>query len=46
VADADYSGLAAGVEVTTAILIDDPAVVAANGDGIPFAKISREEGGG
>jgi hypothetical protein len=45
VADADYGGLAAGVEVTTAILIDDPAAVAANRDGILFAKISREEGG-
>ena len=45
VADADYRGLAAGVEEPATILIDDPTAFAANGDGIRLAKISREEGG-
>ena len=37
VADADYRGLAAGVEVAAAILIDDPTAFAAYGHGIRFA---------
>ena len=45
VADVYYRCLAAGVEVTTTILINDPAALAANNDGIVFAKISGEEGG-
>jgi len=45
VADADYGGLAAGVEKTTAASVDDPAAFASCPDRIVFAKISREEGG-
>ena len=45
VADADYGGLAAGVEKTTAASVDNPAAFASCRDRIVFAKISREEGG-
>ena len=45
VADVDYGGLAAGIEVSPAGLVDDPAAFAANGSRIGFAKVSREERG-
>ena len=45
VADGDHGGLAAGIEVTAAGLVDDPAAFAACGNRIGFAQISGEEGG-
>jgi hypothetical protein len=44
-ADVDYRGLAARIQIATAALIDDPTALAANGDWIGFAEISREERG-
>ena len=46
VTDADYRGLACGVEVSAPCSIDDPAALAANGDWESFAEIAREERGG
>jgi hypothetical protein len=45
VANADDGGLAAGVEEAAATLVDDPATFPADGDGVIFAEIAREEGG-
>ena len=45
VADVDYRGLAGGIEVAAAGLINDPAALAADGERISFSEISREERG-
>ena len=42
-ADADDGSLAAGIEVTATVFINDPATFAACGNRIGFAEISREE---
>jgi len=44
-ADVDYRGLAAGVQIAAAALIDDPAALTANSDWIGLAEVSREERG-
>jgi hypothetical protein len=40
--DADDRGLAGGVEIASAVRIDNPATFTANGDGILLAEIARE----
>src|SRR5712664_940598 len=42
VADVDYRGLARGIEIAAAVLIDDPAAFTADGERISSAEISRE----
>ncbi len=44
-ADVDYRGLAGGIEVAAAGLIDDPAAFTADGERVSFSEISREERG-
>ena len=45
VADADYRGLARGIEVSPSPGVNDPAALAANGDGKVLAEIARKERG-
>ena len=45
VADVDYCGLAGGIEVAAAGLVNDPAALAADGDWVSISEISREERG-
>src|SRR4030081_2681457 len=45
VAVVDYCGLAGGIEVAAAGLVDDPTALAADGDWVSISEISREERG-
>jgi hypothetical protein len=45
VADVDYRGLAGGIEIAPAGVIDDPAAIASDCERVRFPKISGEEGG-
>ena len=44
-ADVDHRGLAGGIEVAAAGLINDPAAFTADGERVGFSEISREERG-
>ena len=43
--DVDYCGLAGRIEIAAAGLVSDPAAFTADGEGVSFSEIPREERG-